>query len=498
MRDSLLGIDIGNTMIKAVLFDLQGGILNAAECAGETHQPQAGFAERSIEEIYSGVTQAIRQCLDHPQAGEWRIIGIGAAGHGNGLYALDRERQPLLGIQSIDSRAIESVLALESSGRSQAIYQCSLQKPWAAATPVLLNWLQRHQADVYERIGHIMLAKDVVVHFLTDAISTDFSDASGAGLIDINLQDYSPDLLALYQIEDQLSHLPPLHASCDVVGFVSSKTASLTGLTAGIPVVAGLFDVVASAAGAAVVNKGEASIVAGTWSINQAIVDNPHYLRPISMNALIEHDRYMAIEASATSAANLDWFIREFDDGRNGQGAARSSEMVAAVAPHVQLPIYHPYLYSGRKDGPAKAGFYGLSGWHSRADMLYALFEGVIFAHQGHINRLRAAGIPFLQATLSGGAAKSCIWPQMFADVLGIPLRVAQCHETGALGAAMCAGVGIGQWHDLSDAAHHAVKLKPQILQPDNERHQFHQQRYQLFKRLETAMSKVWQEDPRH
>jgi L-xylulokinase len=210
---------------------------------------------------------------------------------------------------------------------------------------------------------------------------------------------------------------------------------------------------------------------------------------------MIEGDRYMAIEASATSAANLDWFLREFDDGRAGQGAARSSDIVASVTPNNQLPLYHPYLYSGRKEGPAKAGFYGLGGWHTRADMLYALFEGVTFAHRAHIDRLRAAGIRFEKATLSGGAARSCIWPQMFADVLGIPIRVTECKETGALGAAICAGVGVGIWPSLSAGVLQAVSILPQPFMPNQQQFAFHHPRYRLFKRLETLMAEVWHEE---
>jgi len=493
MSQCLLGIDAGNTMIKAVLFDLQGKVLSVAECAGETHQPQPGFAERPLEDIYHGVTRAIRDCLAQAAQLNLQVIAVGAAGHGNGLYALDKQRRPLLGIQSIDHRAATRVHELEIDGGDRAIYQRSLQKPWPAATPILLSWLKRHQLDVYRQLGHVLFAKDVIVHFLSGEISGDYSDAAGAGLLYYANRNYDSELMALYDIADALPLLPPLHESCEVVGTVTQKAAALTGLLAGTPIVAGIFDVVASAVGSGVVNTGEASIVAGTWSINQVVVDKPDYLRPVFMNSVIERDRYMAIEASATSAANLDWFLREFDDGRAGQGATRSSDIVASVTPNNQLPIYHPYLYSSRKAGPAKAGFYGLGGWHTRADMLYALFEGVIFAHRAHIDRLRAAGIAFEQATLSGGAARSSIWPQMFADVLGIPIRVTRCKETGALGAAICAGVGVGIWSNLSTGVAQVVTVSPQPLLPRAELLAFHQPRYRLFKKLETVMSDIWQ-----
>ncbi|MDF7649731.1 carbohydrate kinase [Pantoea sp. Acro-805] len=490
----ILGIDAGNTMIKAVLFDLSGRVLSVAECAGETHQPQEGYAERPVEDIWHGVSQAVSRCLQQAGSDPREVIAVGAAGHGNGLYALDKQQQPLFGIQSIDHRALARVQALELSGADQAIYRLSLQKPWPAATPVLISWIKQHQPDRWSRLGHLLCAKDVIAHFLSGAISADYSDAAGAGLIDYRPRNYSRELMALYDIEDALALLPPLRESCEVVGQVTEQAARLTGLPVGIPVVAGIFDVVASAVGSGVVKTGQASIVAGTWSINQVVVDKPDYLRPVFMNSIIEKDRFMAIEASATSAANLDWFLREFDDGRSGQGAARSSDTVAHVEPNAQLPLYHPYLYSGRKSEPAKAGFYGLGGWHTRADMLFALFEGVTFAHRAHVDRLRAAGIPFTQAILSGGAARSCIWPQMFADVLGIPIRVAECKETGALGAALCAGVGVGVWPYLSAAVQQAVQINPGELLPRPERFAFHDARYRVFKKLELAMGEMWRD----
>lgn len=490
----IVGIDAGNTMIKAVLFDLSGRVLSVAECAGETHRPQEGYAERPVADIWHGVSDAVSRCLQQAETPASDVIAVGAAGHGNGLYALDKHQQPLFGIQSIDHRACDTVHALEMSGADKRIYQISLQKPWPAATPVLISWIKQHQPERWAQIGHLLLAKDVIAHFLSGAISADFSDAAGAGLIDYRARSYSRELMALYDIEDALALLPALRESCEVVGHVTERASQLTGLPAGIPVVAGIFDVVASAVGSGVVNSGEASIVAGTWSINQVVVDKPDYLRPVFMNSIIEFDRYMAIEASATSAANLDWFLREFDDGRGGQGAARSSDSVAHVQPNAQLPLYHPYLYSGRKSEPAKAGFYGLGGWHTRADMLFSLFEGVTFAHRAHIDRLRAAGIPFTQAILSGGAARSCVWPQMFADVLGIPIRVAECKETGALGAALCAGVGVGAWRNLAEAAQQAVQINPGELLPRADRVAFHDVRYRVFKKLELAMREMWQE----
>ena len=126
------------------------------------------------------------------------------------------------------------------------------------------------------------------------------------------------------------------------------------------------------------------------------------------------------------------------------------NRLVAAVTPAADDPFFHPFLYGSRLGASMRAGFYGVAGWHSEGHMLRALFEGVAFEHRRHVDVLRAAGVRFDSASLSGGGARSAVWPQMFADMLGIPVSLAGCAETGALGAAIAAGVGAGMFPDLA------------------------------------------------
>ncbi|RVB13108.1 carbohydrate kinase, partial [Mesorhizobium sp. M7A.F.Ca.CA.002.10.1.1] len=123
---------------------------------------------------------------------------------------------------------------------------------------------------------------------------------------------YEPDLLAAYGLGDCMDLLPPVLESADIAGHVSAEVAALTGLRAGTPVVAGLFDVVASAVGSGVTRTGAASVIAGTWSINQVITDKPIRDPSIFMLSTFDRQRYLAIESSATSAVNLEWIVREF------------------------------------------------------------------------------------------------------------------------------------------------------------------------------------------
>jgi L-xylulokinase len=164
---------------------------------------------------------------------------------------------------------------------------------------------------------------------------------------------------------------------------------------------------------------------------------------------------------------------------------------VAAVAPAADDPYYHPYLYGSRFGAAMRAGFYGVAGWHGEGHLLRALFEGVAFEHRRHIDVLRNAGIRFDTATLSGGGARSAVWPQMFADVLGIPISVAVCAETGALGAAIAAGVGAGVFADLKDGVRTMTERRASFA-PDTAMAAHYGERYRTYGMLSEAMLPLW------
>jgi L-xylulokinase len=212
------------------------------------------------------------------------------------------------------------------------------------------------------------------------------------------------------------------------------------------------------------------------------------------MTSIFGRDRVMAIESSATSAANLEWYAREMverDGARHGDPFAVVNLRAGEVTPRADDPYYHPYLYGSRVSSEMRAGFYGVAGWHTEGHLLRALFEGVAFEHRRHIDVLRSAGLRFDSARLSGGGARSTIWPQMFADILGIPISVAQCRETGALGAAIAAGVGAGLFTDL-EAGVTAMTRSGTSLSGDRSMRAHYDERYRVFGSIAQAMQPIW------
>lgn len=489
MSEYLLGIDAGNTMIKAVLFSVDGQQVAVSSSPGNTVRPYPGHVERDIAELRVNLCTAISECLNKAGIDPAHIKAIGATGHGNGLYMLDHDEQPLKAIQSIDTRGTELVEAM-GAARKQA-HEWSLQQVWAAQTPILLKWLKLNDPGLLERCGTFLFCKDVIVHHLTGVISTDISDASIAGLIRFPECRYDTELLDLYDISDMQEFLPPVHDSCEVVGAVTDQASRETGLVAGTPVIAGMIDIVASALGSGVSRVGEASIVGGTWSINQVIVDRAKLDELVFMTTPIGQDRYLVVEASPTSAANLEWFIRELGGGESSGTAEACSEAVAGVKEVSGLPLYHPYLYGSSYDSNALGGFYNLAGWHTRADLLYSLFEGVTFGHRQHLDTLSAAGAEITHAILSGGAARSEIWPQLFADILKIPITTSECPETGALGACIAAAVGLNLKPSLSEATD-VMTISSKFFQPGVYNQELLFDRYQQFLDIFAAMSPSW------
>ncbi|WP_262518863.1 FGGY-family carbohydrate kinase [Agrobacterium fabrum] len=489
-KNLILGLDVGNTVIKAVLFDMAGRQIAQHAIDGHSTYPQPGYVERDLEELWRNGCEAIRQLLVKSAVDPHSIAGVGCAGHGNGLYLLDKEQQPLLGIQSLDSRAADMAAELDRKSGDLLQARC-LQRPWPAQTPTLLAWVKRHAPDLYAQTGTVLFCKDFVNFRLTGRLANDISDLSGAGLLALPEVLLDRELLSLYGLEDALAFFPRLVESADIVGEVTREAAGLTGLSEGTPVIGGFFDVVSSAMGSGVINAGEASVIAGTWSINQVFANKPVISPDVFMVTTFGRDRYVNIESSATSAANLEWYVHRVRADHGDHAFERCNELVGSVTPRADDPFFHPFIFGSRLGAEFRGGFYGLAGWHGEGHMVRALFEGVCFEHRRHIGVLREAGLPVESAVMSGGGSRSQHWPQIMADVLEIPLRVAEARETGALGAAIGAAVATGLYPNYEEAVAAMTRVQNSY-QPDTARVSHYRRRYRLYQELTGQLRSFW------
>jgi L-xylulokinase len=500
MLEYLLGIDNGSTVSKAALFDLRGNEIQTANRMADIDYPKPGWTERDMETIWSSTVEAIKEVILKARIDPNQIISIGTTGHGNGVYLLDRQGRPLRpGIASLDSRASQIVDQWNRSGLHSQVFPLTLQAFWPAQPNALLAWLKQNEPDSYQKIGTVFLIKDFIKYRLTGVISTDNTDMTGTSLMNVRKKEYTRDLLELYGIPEIMSALPPRAESYEVIGKVNAEAARATGLRVGTPVVGGVYDIDGSALGAGVVNPGQACIIAGTWSINVIVTSEPLVNPSILMTrGYTIPNLWISIEASATSTTNLQWFVKNFCFEEQLEAEKRGisvyevcNEMVESLPVEDIRVFFHPFLFGSNVQANARAGFYGLAGWQTKANLLKALYEGVVFGHLNHINVLRNAGAEIHVVRLTGGGSRSRVWTQIFADAIQLPMEVTNGIEVGARGAAINAGIGIGVFRNYVEAAEKAVRILRRQ-EPNLERSEHYQKAYQEYQSLVETMHDHW------
>lgn len=487
MGKYLLSVDNGLTTTKAVLFTLEGREV-ASGHVGTVIENNGDFAELDMDLQWENTVKAIRECLAKAKVRSEDIIGIGNSGHGAGLYCLDPYGKPVRkAISSMDTRADGIIDNWNREGRTPL--DIIHQNFWSGHAVPLLSWLKNHEPENYENIKTVLMVKDWIRFRLTGELGIEYTDASNSGII--NPRDKRADLrlFRIFDIEEAFCKVPILYKTTDIAGYVSKTAEAETGLLAGTPVIGGVFDCIACSLGSGVYDKDKYNIIAGTWSINSGIEDQ--LFDPgdtMKATLFVDIDKYYYSESSATSAVNLNWFIdhvikgTELFDVQDEELFRIITEKLGQIGPKDSDVMYMPFLYKSHLSH-MNGAFLGLKPEHNLFHMLRALYEGVVFAHRKHIDNLKNYGIVRRSAILSGGAAKSPLWCQMFADILGMEIITADTTEAGALGTAACTAVALGIYTDLKEAITTMVKVK-KCYYPDARAKEVYDAKYITFNSL--------------
>lgn len=485
------------TVTKAVLFD-ETGIPSATVSARVPQKtPHPRWVERDVDALWEASAGAIRSVLEQADADPQDVSGVGVTAHGDGLYLLDAHGRPTReGILSLDTRAYGIVDRWESEGRFERMLKVTGQVPGPLSPATLLTWVAENEPEVFERTKWALSCKDVVKLRLTGEVSADPTEAS-TSFCNVQTQTYDDEALAVYDLEDRADLLAPVVGCAEVAGRVSREAAGMTGLAPGTPVVSGLHDVDASAIGMGCLRPGQLAMVAGTASINEVIAERPVTdARWFSRN-FVHPGQWMHMSLSLASAGNLEWFVQKLCHAEYEAAAERGADPFAFVdheVAAVEEPndvLFLPFLYGSPHGAAASGTFLGMRGWHGRGHLLKAVFEGVVFNHRTHVDALRDA-FEIGEARLTGGAANSGLWSQMFADALDLPVLLTDTDECGALGAAMCAAVGVGVHDSLEQAADACVRITER-LEPRPESHERLEAKYAHYRQVVDALEGAWE-----
>jgi len=500
MPKYLLGTDNGCTVAKAALFTLDGKEVAVASRKIKAITPHQGFSEMDMTATWAATADSIREVVQESKIDPKDIACIASAGHGNGLYLVDKQGNPVRNaISSTDARARAYSDKWVADGVDKLIRPKTMQSVWAAQPNALLAWLRDNEPETFGKAGWVLMCKDYIRFRLTGRIAAELTDMSGTSLMNVGEADYDQDVLDAFGIGEMRGLLPPLVRSSEICGQVTDEAAAATGLAAGTPVAGGLFDIDACALSSAITDESQLCMVAGTWGNNQYISRTPVVDDAVFMTTCYVMDGYyLMLEGSATSASNLEWLVTEFFQAERKAAGQRGAsvyevcnELVASTKPGDCGLVFLPFLYGSNVHPDAKACFVGLDGWQKRAHVVRAVYEGVVFSHRWHVEKLLKYRRMPECIRLTGGAARSEVWVRMFADIFQVPVEIPDGTELGALGAAICAAVAAG-WYDSFPAAMKAMVRFSRRQEPNKALAEVYQAKRTRYNQILQALGPVW------
>lgn len=497
-----MGIDIGGTLVKAAIFDSDGKVLAVERASTRLLTPNPSQTERDMDELYEQICEVSKKAIQSAGLTGNEIAGVACTGHGKGLYLWGKDNRPVRnGIISTDSRAAEYVMRWRSDKTEERAREISCQKIMVSQPCALLRWLKDNERESYDNIEWVFEAKDYIRFRLTGKAYAEKTDYSGTSLMNLKTGSFDPALFSLFGIEEMADKLPPVCNSFDLCGEITQESARLTGLAAGTPVAAGMFDIDACALAMGILNGDDLCVIAGTWGINEFISPAPVLDGSIAMNSYYCMPEYYLIEESSpTSAGNLEWLANNIFDLDKSQAKERGESVyqifdrIVEELPPEKCGVYYlPYIFGGSTNPMAKGCFIGLDGGDSKKHMIRAVFEGVVYCHYEHIERLLAArpDNPPKKIRLGGGAARSEVWVQMYADVIGLPVQVMQGDELGALGCAVNASVARGHFDSIEEGVE-AMVHSSRVVQPNPAMTAVYREKYKTYRHFADALDPVW------
>lgn len=440
----LIGLDIGTSSAKAVAIDEKGTLLGIASREYPLSVPQPGWAEQNPEDWW----KAAEECLAELQAEKSDAIGLTGQMHGSVfLDSSDQVIRPAL--LWCDQRTSKECAEIEGAVGAERLRRITGNPALPGFQLPKITWLKNNEPEAFSRLSSVLLPKDYIRLKLTGLKVTEVSDASGIGTLDVRMRDWSEDVINAVGLSSSL--FPSV---------VESK--EVTGTWKGVPVVGGGGDQAAAAVGTGAVVPGLVSVSLGTSGVVfEAVNRMPDTQTDAIHDFCHANGAWHRMGVMISCGGAVRW-CRDvlFSDGYEAMNKeAEASGLGAGGA------LFAPYL-SGERcphvDPFVKGGFFGLSLSQSRGDLARAVFEGVTYGLKDCLDLMNPGKVPD-RVRVTGGGAKSQLWVQMLADVLGCPCQRLICDEGPAYGAAILGGLSAGVWNDLVKATEQAVKVRDEV-----------------------------------
>lgn len=446
-----LGLDLGTSGVRVVAIDLQGIVVAQAARSYPLLTPHPGWTEQNPADWIAASLDALKE-VAHKLQGH-SIIALGLSGQMHGMVSLDNSGTVIRpAILWNDQRTGKAVAQIEATIPKNELVQRTGNPAVSGFQLPKVLWLRTEEPEAFTRTSHVLLPKDYLGYVLTGEMRTEPSDASGVGCLNLSNLAWDLDILKALEIDNNL--FPQIIGSCEIVGRLKTDIATLTELPDGLPIIAGGGDNAASAIGLGIscAKLGRGSLSIGTSGVIFAPLNSPTP-EPEGRAHLFCHvdGGYHLLGVTLAAGGSLRWYRDTFAPTATYDQLISLAENVPAGANGV---IFLPHLAGERTpylDPDARGAWIGLSLAHHAPELTRALLEGVAFSLRAALDVMTPL-LSINELVATGGGAKSRVWLQILADVLGIKLKYPKLAEGAAYGAALLALVGAGAYPTIEDA----------------------------------------------
>ena len=482
-----MGVDLGTSSVKLVLMDETGKIHGTTSREYKLYFPQPGWSEQNPADWYNEAIAGLKDLLKDVDKSE--VAGISFGGQMHGLVILDENDEVIRpAILWNDGRTQKQVDYLNNEIGKETLSKYTANIAFAGFTAPKILWVKENEPENFKKIKKIMLPKDYLAYKLSGTFCTDYSDASGMLLLDVQNRKWSKEMCDICGITEDM--LPKLFDSFEKVGELKHDLAAELGLKDGVVIAAGAGDNAAAAVGTGTVGNNKCNISLGTsgtifMSSDSFAVDSNNALH--SFDHADGHFHLMGCMLSAASCNKwwMDEILKTKDYADEQKGIDKLGEN------HV---FFLPYLMGERSpwNNPnARATFTGITMDTTREDMTQAVLEGVAFATRDMYEVAKSIGVAPKRTMICGGGAKSPLWRRMIANILNVEVDVPSCEEGPGMGGAMLAMVACGAYKSVEDAAAAIVKVD-KTEKPDPELVAKYEARYQQFKTIYPSLAETF------
>lgn len=488
MEKFLLGIDIGTSACKVAIFDLNGNVVAQENEPYPVYYPKRDFVEQDANEWWQSVCKATKKCIQKNEIHAQNIVGIGVDGQSWTALPVDETVKPLyhaiIWMDRRSSKQCAEVLAKIGEARIFAVSGNSFDAGYT--TPKIL-WLKENEPDIYRNTYKFLQSNSYITFKLTGAMTQDLSQGYGLHCFDIKTGKYDEELCGELGID--IRKLPDICACDKVIGTVTVAAAEATGLSAGIPVVAGGLDAACGTLGAGVIESGQTQEQGGQAGGMSICLDKAVAHKRLILGFHVI-PRSWLLQGGTVGGGSLKWFRDQFGEhekymeGKTGENAfdalVNKAKNIRAGSDGV---IYLPYMAGERSpiwDRHAKGVFYGLSYDKTKGHIIRSIMEGTAYSLEHNLQTAKEAGVEVSELVAIGGAANSLVWTQIKADVIDKRIRVPTSDTATTLGAALLAGVGTGVYSDYKQAVQRTIKTT-RIHEPDKKNHLIYQKYYPIY-----------------